>query len=198
MNKIAIALSSILCFGVIGTAQAKTPPKIIVKADNVNGLKYGQTINKATLAKIGLRYPEDANNECYYVPLNNLNEEQRPTFLLVENNKLGMVDIRRSDVQLFSKTKIGDKVENVLKAHKAKPSYSVNKYDDGTGNSYHLIYDLANGVQIDYRLKGGQKLPSIDISSKNWKNSYNRLLRGQVESIAVGKKDTVALVEGCS
>ncbi len=165
----------------------------------VHGLKFGDNITKENLSAAGLSYPEDANNECYYVSLNPPETLPRPNFLVVVDNQLGMVSINSAGVNAFSGVALTDDVANILAAHPdAKPHYYVDKYDDGDSSRYHLVYDLAGGTQIDYFIEGGVKMASDDIRSSAWTDADAKGLKGKVKTIAIGQPETIALVEGCS
>lgn len=165
----------------------------------VAGLQFGQTLNKSALTQAGLKYPADANSSCYYVTLNPAKtSEGRPNFLLVSDNTLGMVTLNHNGNDVFSGVKVGDTVTRVLTAHEQMPTYAIDKYDDGSGNAYHLIFTLANGNQIDYTLTGGQKMPATTLKSSDWNADIKSLLTGKVKQISVGTPSAIALVEGCS
>ena len=200
-------LAILFCVGIMAQAHATTPqtaPKkkknaeLLIQPNQVNGLKFGQVVNKKNLTQAGFHYPKDANNECYYVPLDKVSAKPAPNILIIDHNRLGLIAIRRGSVQIFSNIKLNDPVGKVIKAHNTQPNYFVDKYDDGNSKSYHLVYDLPNGNQIDYRMTGGSKMPSDDIPKQKWNANYAQKLTGTVESIAVGQKATIALAEGCS
>ncbi|WP_227673657.1 hypothetical protein [Psychrobacter sp. CMS30] len=53
-------------------------------------------------------------------------------------------------------------------------------------------------IQIEYHIKGGQKLNGYRINSTEWTADNRSLLKGEVESIDIGLPDAIYLVEGCS
>lgn len=211
MKVIPLMLSALLLTGMVNNVYAETPKtnqatkksstrpaKLIAQPDQIAGLKFGQTMNKQTLNKAGFSYPSDANSDCYYVGIDKRTAKPKPNLLIVYHNKLGLVEINRQGIDVFSKIKINDSVSKVLQAHQGKPTYYVDKYDDGDSKSYHLVYDLGNGNQIDYRMFGGKKMPHDEVASKDWRDDYAKQLTGKVYSIAVGQKESIALAEGCS
>ena len=177
----------------------KTSHALQVSPTGIGALKFGQPINKRILSKAKFAYPKDANSSCYYVTLNPATTKNgRANVMLIENNKLGLVSVNNNARTVFSHIKIGDNVNQVLKAHHTLPTYEVDKYDTGKGSHYHLIFSLANGNQIDYSMVGGQKMPIYTIAPEQWQAKTKAMLTGKVQSISVGTPSAIALVEGCS
>ena len=185
-----------LIFILPSLAQAKTLNNQVT-ALGYHGITYGQKIDKTTLKKAGLTLPNNANSTCYYIPITNT-QAPRSTLMQVIDNRLGLVQVKDNSVPVFSSIKIGDKVSKVLQNNRGLPTYEVDKYDDGKGSNYHLIYTLPNDNQIKYTMTGGSKMPSNTIESKNWHPTAKSRLTGKVQSISVGKSAAIALVEGCS
>lgn len=162
-----------------------------------HGLTFGQKIDKKALTNVGLTYPKAANQYCYYVPVVK-NKTPSPVLLQVVDNRFGLVSVQDHNVSLFSRSKVGDTVQNVLKANRGLPTYQIDKYDNGSGNKYHLIYTLPNKNQVKYTFTGGAKMPLPIINAKNWNKDLRNGLKGNVQSISVGSPSAIALVEGCS
>lgn len=53
-------------------------------------------------------------------------------------------------------------------------------------------------LQIEYDIKGGQKLNDYRIEAAEWTVGNKVLLKGQVESVDIGIPEAIYLVEGCS
>lgn len=171
--------------------------KTTISPSGYHGLTFGQEIDKRALTKVGLSYPKDVNPYCYYVPIVK-NKTPSPILLQVVNNRFGLVSVKDKSVSLFSKSKVGDTVQTVLKANRGLPVYNVDKYDNGTGNQYHLIYTFPNKNQLKYSFSGGVKMPFASIQAKDWNQDLKNGLKGKLQSISVGTPSAIALVEGCS
>lgn len=172
-----------------------------VTESGIRSLTYGQTVTKADLQRAGFDYPSRLEPDplCYYVPVGTPHTNNAwPASLLIMNNTLGSVAIQDNSISVFSGIQIGDSVTDVLAAHSQPPMYQVNKYDDGSGDQYLLIYTLPNHNQIKYFMRGGKKLPHITIAPSAWTAREKALLHGSVDGIEVGTPATIALVEGCS
>lgn len=171
--------------------------KTAISPSGYHDLTFGQKINKKSLIKVGLAYPKDANPYCYYVPVIK-HKTPSPVLLQVVDNRFGLVSIQDNSVSLFSKNKVGDTVQTVLNANRGLPVYNVDKYDNGTGDKYHLIYTLPNKNQVKYSFSGGAKMPLTTIEAKNWNQDLKNGLKGKLQSVSVGIPSAIALVEGCS
>mgnify|MGYP003554294107 FL=1 len=110
-----------------------------------------------------------------------------------------------------------------MKAHNDELSYEVDKYAVD-GDYYNLIANVNFKVikesplgeflkddnielnnkqdklplQIEYHIKGGQKLSGSTIKATEWTADNKNLLKGEVESIDIGIPEAIYLVEGCS
>lgn len=141
----------------------------------------------------------------------------------VIDGKVALITIRDPNIPFYSDIKVGDSVQAVMDAHDDSLTYAVDKYAVG-GDYYNLIanvnfiivddenvgeplkednikLDSANDtlpIQIEYHLKGGQKLSANTITETEWTVETKRALQGEVESIDIGIPDAIYLVEGCS
>ena len=141
----------------------------------------------------------------------------------VIDGKVALITIRDPNIPFYSDIKVGDSVQAVMDAHDDSLTYAVDKYAVG-GDYYNLIanvnfiivddenvgeplkednikLDSANDtlpIQIEYHLKGGQKLSANTITETDWTVETKRALQGEVESIDIGIPDAIYLVEGCS
>lgn len=176
--------------------------KTAVSQSSYHGLMFGQKIDKRALSKVGLTYPKDANPYCYYVPVVKnpavKHNTSSPVLLQVVDNRFGLVSIKDKSVLIFSNSKVGDSVQAVLKANRGLPMYNVDKYDNGTGDKYYLIYTLPNKNQVKYTFSGGIKMPFTTIKANDWNQDLKNGLKGKLQSISVGTPSAIALVEGCS
>ncbi len=141
----------------------------------------------------------------------------------VIDGRVALITIRDPNIPFYSDIKVGDSVQAVMDAHDDSLTYAVDKYAVG-GDYYNLIananfiivddenvgellkednikLDSANDtlpIQIEYHLKGGQKLSANTITETDWTVETKRALQGEVESIDIGIPDAIYLVEGCS
>ena len=139
------------------------------------------------------------------------------------NNKVALITIQAPNIPFYTDIHVGDAVTDVMKAHDNKLTYEVDKYALD-GDYYSLIANVnfkvikepqlgeslkdnnieLNGkedklpIQIEYHIKGGQKLNGYRIKSTEWTADNRSLLKGEVESIDIGIPDAIYLVEGCS
>ena len=110
-----------------------------------------------------------------------------------------------------------------MKAHNDELTYEVDKYAVD-GDYYSLLVNINFKVikesplgeflkdenielknkqdtlplQIEYHIKGGQKLNDYTIKATEWTVDHKNLLKGEVESIDIGIPEAIYLVEGCS
>ena len=139
------------------------------------------------------------------------------------NNKVALITIQAPNIPFYTDIHVGDAVTEVMKAHNNELNYEVDKYAVD-GDYYSLIANVNFEVlkepqlgellkaeniklnneedklpiQIEYHIKGGQKLNDYRINSTEWTADNRSLLKGEVESIDIGLPDAIYLVEGCS
>ncbi|MFZ2553900.1 hypothetical protein [Psychrobacter urativorans] len=137
--------------------------------------------------------------------------------------KVALISIQDPSIPFYKDIKVGDSATDVMKAHNDKLSYEVDKYAVD-GDYYSLIANVNFKVikqsslgeslknenielnnkqdslplQIDYHIKGGQKLNNHTIKATEWTVDNKDLLKGQVKSIDIGIPEAIYLVEGCS
>lgn len=149
---------------------------------------------------------------------------ERPSVLYqVIDGKVALISIRDAKTPFYSGIKVGDSVESVMSAHDDSLTYAVDKYAVD-GDYYNLIanvnFIIVNDenlepllkeeniklnnesdtlpIQVEYHIKGGQKLSANTITETDWTVETKRALKGQVESIDIGIPEAIYLVEGCS
>ena len=139
------------------------------------------------------------------------------------NNKVALITIQAPNIPFYTDIYVGDSVSEVMKAHNNELTYEVDKYALD-GDYYSLIANVNFKVikesqlgeslkaenikmnnkedelpiQIEYHIKGGQKLDGYKIKATEWTADRLSLLRGDVESIDIGIPEAIYLVEGCS
>ena len=139
------------------------------------------------------------------------------------NNKVALITIQAPNIPFYTDIYVGDAVTEVMKAHDNQLTYEIDKYALD-GDYYSLIANVnfevikepqlgeslkdnnieLNGkedklpIQIEYHIKGGQKLDGYKIRATEWTADNRSLLKGEVESIDIGIPDAIYLVEGCS
>lgn len=139
------------------------------------------------------------------------------------DNKVALIAIQAPNIPFYTDIHVGDSVTKVMKAHNNELTYEVDKYAVD-GDYYSLIANVNFKVieepqlgetlkaeniklnnqedklpiQIEYHIKGGQKLNNYRINSTEWTADKQSLLKGEVESIDIGLPDAIYLVEGCS
>lgn len=137
--------------------------------------------------------------------------------------KVALISIQDPSIPFYKDIKVGDFATEVMKAHNDELSYEVDKYAVD-GDYYSLIANVNFKVikqsslgeslknenielnnkqdslplQIDYHIKGGQKLNDHTIKATEWTVDNKNLLKGQVKSIDIGIPEAIYLVEGCS
>lgn len=139
------------------------------------------------------------------------------------DNKVALISIQDPNIPFYTDINAGNSVTEVMKAHNDKLTYEVDKYAiDGDYYSlianvnFKVIKEPALGellkdeyielnnkeetlpLQIEYHIKGGQKLNDYRIEASEWSEENKGLLKGQVESIDIGIPEAIYLVEGCS
>ena len=139
------------------------------------------------------------------------------------NNKVALITIQAPNTPFYTDIYVGDSVSEVMKAHNNELTYEVDKYALD-GDYYSLIANVNFKVikesqlgeslkaenikmnnkedelpiQIEYHIKGGQKLDGYKIKATEWTADRLSLLKGEVESIDIGIPEAIYLVEGCS
>ena len=137
--------------------------------------------------------------------------------------KVALISIQDPSIPFYKDIKVGDSATDVMKAHNDELSYEVDKYAfDGdyyglcANVNFKVIKQSSLGeslknenielnnkqdslpLQIDYHIKGGQKLNDHTIKATEWTVDNKDLLKGQVKSIDIGIPEAIYLVEGCS
>ncbi len=141
----------------------------------------------------------------------------------VIDGKVALITIRDSKTLFYTGVHVGDAVTAVMSTHDDSLTYEVDKYAVD-GDFYNLIANVnfivtgdsdagallkeediklnnANDtlpIQVEYHIKGGQKLSNNTISETEWTVENKRALQGDVESIDIGIPEAIYLVEGCS
>ena len=139
------------------------------------------------------------------------------------DNKVALITIQAPNIPFYTDIYVGDAVTEVMKAHDNQLTYEIDKYALD-GDYYSLIANVnfevikepqlgeslkdnnieLNGkedelpIQIEYHIKGGQKLDDYKIRATEWTADNRSLLKGEVESIDIGIPEAIYLVEGCS
>lgn len=139
------------------------------------------------------------------------------------DGKVALISIRDAKTPFYTGVQVGDSVDAVMSAHDDSLTYAVDKYAVD-GDYYNLIanvnFIIVNDenlgpilkeeniklenendtlpIQVEYHIKGGQKLSANTITETDWTVETKRALKGQVESIDIGIPDAIYLVEGCS
>lgn len=139
------------------------------------------------------------------------------------DGKVALISIRDAKTPFYTGVQVGDSVNAVMNAHDDSLTYAVDKYAVD-GDYYNLIanvnFIIVNDenlgpllkeeniklenendtlpIQVEYHIKGGQKLSANTITETDWTVETKRALKGQVESIDIGIPDAIYLVEGCS
>ena len=149
--------------------------------------------------------------------------ERASVLYQIIDDKVALISIQDPSIAFYKDINVGNLASDVMKAHNDELSYEVDKYAVD-GDYYSLIANvnfkvikesplgefLKDGnvelnnkqdnlpLQIEYHIKGGQKLSNSTIKATEWTADYKNLLKGEVESIAIGIPEAIYLVEGCS
>lgn len=149
--------------------------------------------------------------------------ERASVLYQIIDGKVALISIRDAKMPFYTGVQVGDSVDAVMSAHDDSLTYAVDKYAVD-GDYYNLIANvnfiiindenlgpllkeenikLENEsdtlpIQVEYHIKGGQKLSANTITETDWTVETKRALKGQVESIDIGIPDAIYLVEGCS
>ena len=139
------------------------------------------------------------------------------------DGKVALISIQDPSIPFYKDINVGNLASDVMKAHNDELSYEVDKYAVD-GDYYNLIANVNFKVikesplgeflkddnielnnkqdklplQIEYHIKGGQKLSGSTIKATEWTADNKNLLKGEVESIDIGIPEASYLVEGCS
>ena len=139
------------------------------------------------------------------------------------DGKVALISIQDPSIPFYKDINVGNLASDVMKAHNDELSYEVDKYAVD-GDYYNLIANVNFKVikesplgeflkddnielnnkqdklplQIEYHIKGGQKLSGSTIKATEWTADNKNLLKGEVESIDIGIPEAIYLVEGCS
>ena len=149
--------------------------------------------------------------------------ERASVLYQIIDNKVALISIQDPSIPFYKDINIGDSATAVMKAHNDELDYEVDKYAVD-GDYYSLIANVNFKVikegplgeslkdenielnnkqdklplQIEYHIKGGQKLNDYQIKATEWTAANKSLLKGEVESIDIGIPEAIYLVEGCS
>ena len=149
--------------------------------------------------------------------------ERASVLYQIIDGKVALISIQDPSIPFYKDINIGNSATDVMKAHNDELSYEVDKYAVD-GDYYSLIanvnfkvikesplgeflkddnIELNNkqdklSLQIEYHIKGGQKLSDSTIKATEWTSDNKNLLKGEVESIDIGTPEAIYLVEGCS
>ena len=149
--------------------------------------------------------------------------ERASVLYQIIDGKVALTSIQDPSIPFYKDINVGDSATAVMKAHNDELSYEVDKYAVD-GDYYSLIANVNFKVikesplgeslkdenielndkqdklplQIEYHIKGGQKLSDSTIKATEWTAGNKNLLKGKVESIDIGIPEAIYLVEGCS
>ncbi len=149
--------------------------------------------------------------------------ERASVLYQIIDDKVALISIQDPSIPFYKDINVGDSATDVMKAHNDELSYEVDKYAVD-GDYYNLIANVNFKViqesplgeflkddnieldnkqdnlplQIEYHIKGGQKLSDSTIKATEWTSDHKNLLKGEVESIDIGIPEAIYLVEGCS
>ncbi|WP_413190818.1 hypothetical protein [Psychrobacter sp. AT9] len=149
--------------------------------------------------------------------------ERAAVLYQIIDGKVALISIQDPSISFYKDINVGDSATAVMKVHDDELTYDVDKYAVD-GNYYSLIANVNFKVikesplgeslkdenielnnkqdklplQIEYHIKGGQKLSDSTIKATEWTADHKNLLKGEVESIDIGIPKAIYLVEGCS
>ena len=149
--------------------------------------------------------------------------ERASVLYQIIDGKVALISIQDPSIPFYKDINVGNLASDVMKAHNDELSYEVDKYAVD-GDYYSLIANVNFKVikesplgeflkddniklnnkqdnlplQIEYHIKGGQKLSDSMIKATEWTADNKNLLKGEVESIDIGIPEAIYLVEGCS
>ncbi len=149
--------------------------------------------------------------------------ERASVLYQIIDDKVALISIQDPSIAFYKDINVGNLASDVMKAHNDELSYEVDKYAvDGDYYSlianvnFKVIKEIPLGeflkddnielnnkedklpLQIEYHIKGGQKLNDYTIKATEWTVDHKNLLKGEVESIDIGIPEAIYLVEGCS
>ena len=149
--------------------------------------------------------------------------ERASVLYQIIDSKVVLISIRDPSIPFYKDINVGNSATAVMKVHDDELTYEVDKYAVD-GDYYSLIANVNFKVikesplgeslkdenielnnkqdklplQIEYHIKGGQKLSDSTIKATEWTEDNESLLKGEVESIDIGIPEAIYLVEGCS
>ena len=149
--------------------------------------------------------------------------ERASVLYQIIDSKVALISIQDPSIAFYKDINVGNSATDVMKAHNDELSYEIDKYAVD-GDYYSLIANVNFKVikesplgeslkdenielndkqdklplQIEYHIKGGQKLSDYQIKATEWTADNKNLLKGEVESIDIGIPEAIYLVEGCS
>ena len=149
--------------------------------------------------------------------------ERASVLYQIIDGKVALISIQDPSIPFYKDINVGNSATDVMKAHNDELSYEIDKYAVD-GDYYNLIANVNFKVikesplgeflkddnielnnkqdklplQIEYHVKGGQKLSDSMIKATEWTAEHKNLLKGEVESIDIGIPEAIYLVEGCS
>ena len=149
--------------------------------------------------------------------------ERASVLYQIIDGKVALISIQDPSIAFYKDINVGNSATDVMKAHNDELSYEVDKYAVD-GDYYSLIANVNFKVikesplgkflkdenielnnkqdnlplQIEYHIKGGQKLSDSMIKATEWTADNKNLLKGELESIDIGIPEAIYLVEGCS
>lgn len=149
--------------------------------------------------------------------------ERASVLYQIIDGKVALISIQDPSIAFYKDINVGNLASDVMKAHNDELTYEVDKYAVD-GDYYSLIANVNFKVikenplgeflkdenielnnkqdnlplQIEYHIKGGQKLSDSMIKATEWTADHKNLLKGEVKSIDIGIPEAIYLVEGCS
>ena len=147
--------------------------------------------------------------------------ERASVLYQIIDDKVALISIQDPSIPFYKDINVGDSAIAVMKAHNDELSYEVDKY--AVDGNYHSLIANVNfkvikesplgeslkdenielnnkqdklPLQIEYHIKGGQKLSDSTIKATEWTADNKSLLKGEVESIDIGIPEAIYLVEG--
>lgn len=149
--------------------------------------------------------------------------ERASVLYQIIDGKVALISIQDPSIAFYKDINVGNLASDIMKAHNDELTYEVDKYAVD-GDYYSLIANVNFKVikenplgeflkdenielnnkqdnlplQIEYHIKGGQKLSDSMIKATEWTADHKNLLKGEVQSIDIGIPEAIYLVEGCS
>ncbi|WP_201612461.1 hypothetical protein [Psychrobacter immobilis] len=149
--------------------------------------------------------------------------ERASVLYQIIDGKVALISIQDPSISFYKDINVGNLASDVMKVHNDELSYEVDKY--AVDSDYYSLIANVNfkvikesplgeflkddnieinnkqdklPLQIEYHIKGGQKLSDSMIKATEWTADNKNLLKGEVESIDIGIPEAIYLVEGCS